>query len=67
MNANLSSTKAGWRPKMWAQDVNISRAKTYQLINDGSIETVKIGAARIIVTSPADYLRSLAKQSPKAA
>jgi hypothetical protein len=60
-NTSINPDKVGWRVSEWADDVGLGRAFTYQLIGEGRIKSVKIGAARIITTSPADYLRSLAE------
>jgi hypothetical protein len=56
-------TKAGWRISEWTSDTGLSRAYAYILLNDGKIESVKSGAARIITTSPAAYLASLANRA----
>jgi hypothetical protein len=53
-----AKSRAGWRPKRWADEADLSRSKTYQLIKDGTIKTVKIGSARVIITPPAEYLAS---------
>lgn len=51
--------KAGWRPMEWAAAVGISRARVYELLQEHRIESVKDGAARIIITPPRDFLLSL--------
>jgi hypothetical protein len=61
MNASL--TKAGWRPNEWTRDTGLSRASLYRLLKDGKVEFVKAGGATIIITSPAAYLASLAKEA----
>ena len=53
---NPNPDKAGWRVGEWADDVGVSRSYTYELISAGTIKSVKIGAARIIVTPPRDFL-----------
>ena len=58
-----SATKAGWRVNQWADDAGLSRSFAYELLSAGKIASVKAGAARIIVTSPAEYLASLAAES----
>jgi hypothetical protein len=60
-NSNINADKVGWRVHEWADDVGLGRAFTYQLIGEGRIKSVKIGAARIITTPPADYLKNLAE------
>ena len=59
-DADTSQAKVGWRPTEWADAVGLCRASIYNLLADGSIDSVKIGAARVIITSPADYLARLA-------
>jgi hypothetical protein len=61
-NGHISGAtpRVGWRPKRWADEADLSRSKTYQLIKDGTIKAVKVGAARIIITPPAEYLASKA-------
>jgi len=54
------SGKVGWRVNEWADAVGICRASVYNLLADGHIRSVKSGSARIITTSPAAYLASLA-------
>jgi hypothetical protein len=58
-NTSVNPDKVGWRVSEWAADVGISRAFAYEMIAEKTIRSVKVGAARIITTPPADYLRSL--------
>jgi hypothetical protein len=60
------TTKRGWRVSEWANDVGLSRAKTFLLVADQTIKSVKVGTARIIVTSPADFLASRADKAEAA-
>jgi hypothetical protein len=53
-----ANSRVGWRPKRWADEADLSRSKTYQLIKDRTIKTVKVGSARVIITPPAEYLAS---------
>ena len=55
--------KCGWRVSEWAPAVGLSRATVFNLLNDGAINSVKSGNARIITTSPRDYLASLAGEA----
>ncbi len=48
----VAQDKAGWRPVEWAHAVGISRARVYELLQDGRIDSVKDGSARIIITPP---------------
>jgi hypothetical protein len=57
MSKNTNTEKVGWRINEFSDAVGICRAFTYQLLNDGKIESVKIGNARIITTSPGEFLR----------
>ena len=52
--------KYGWRVGEWSFAVGCSRARTYQLISTGVIESVRFGASRIILTHPETFLTSLA-------
>jgi hypothetical protein len=54
--------KFGWRISEWGPAVGISRARVFELIQQGNIESVKDGAARIITTHPRDYLSTLANR-----
>jgi predicted site-specific integrase-resolvase len=55
--------KVGWRVSEWAHAVGISRASVFNLLSDGAIRSVKSRNARIIVTSPRDYLNALAEDA----
>lgn len=61
--AGISPGKVGWRINEFADAVGLCRASVYNLLAAGSIDSVKIGAARIIVTAPRDYLTALAKEA----
>jgi hypothetical protein len=52
--------KVGWRINEWADAVGLCRASVYNLLDDQKIAAVKSGSARIITTSPREYLTSLA-------
>jgi hypothetical protein len=52
--------KVGWRVSEWSRAVGLSRATVFNLLADGTISGVKSGGARIITTSPRNYLASLA-------
>jgi hypothetical protein len=58
-----SPTKVGWRVGQWAEDVGVSRAYVYELISAARINSVKLGAARIITTKPGEFLASLAEEA----
>jgi len=52
--------KIGWRPHEWADAVGVCRGTVYNLLADGSISAVKLGAARVITTTPTEFLARLA-------
>jgi hypothetical protein len=54
-----SPTKAGWRVNEWGADASVSRAFVYKLLAAGKLKSVKAGSARIITTTPKEYLASL--------
>jgi hypothetical protein len=52
--------RRGWRINQWAHTVGVSRAYVYaSLLDTGRIESVKVGRARIITTSPDEFLASM--------
>jgi hypothetical protein len=59
--AEPNLNKVGWRVNEFAADAGISRSLVYMKISEGVIDSVKLGAARIITTSPSDFIASLAK------
>ena len=56
------STKVGWRVIEFANDSGLSRSTIWNRIADGSLKTVKVGKAHVIVTSPAEFLASKAAE-----
>jgi hypothetical protein len=48
-----------WRVAVWRQIVPMSHSKFYEERAAGRIETVKLGAATLVVTSPKQYVASL--------
>jgi hypothetical protein len=58
--------KAGWRVGEYQHATGLSRSLLYEKIADGSLTSVKIGVARVILTPPEDFLHSYGEQ-PKAA
>jgi hypothetical protein len=67
MNASnpypATSTKAGWRPNEWARDVGCSRAYVYLMLGQKRIDSVVVGRMRVILTTPSQFLASLAAQA----
>jgi hypothetical protein len=61
--ASSSPTKVGWRVGEWCRDTGLSRSFAYELLAGGVIHSVKTGNARIITTSPGDYIASLAGEA----
>jgi excisionase family DNA binding protein len=53
-----SGKKVGWRVSEWANAVGLCRATVYNLLAEGRLRSVKLGAARIILTPPSDFLES---------
>lgn len=51
--------RAGWRVDDWVSETGLGRSATYGLIKDRKIKSVKAGRARIILTSPSEFLTSL--------
>jgi hypothetical protein len=58
--ALVVSERRGWRINQWAHEVGVSRAYVYaSLLSTNRIESVKVGRARVITTSPDEFLASL--------
>jgi len=55
-----SVEKVGWRINEWCAAVGLCRASIYNLLDDGKINAVKCGGARIITTTPSEFLARLA-------
>lgn len=67
MAMDLSRSEApverlGYRPAEAAKALGVSRRKLYDLLNDGSLRSVKTGSARII---PRDSLLALLAGQPQ--
>jgi hypothetical protein len=61
--AAAAAAKVGWRVSEWSEAVGLCRATVYKLMTAKTVECVKSGSARIIITPPADYLASLAAEA----
>ena len=51
---------AAWTVKDWCQATRMGTTRAYELMNDGTIASIKDGRRRLILTSPKDYLSQLA-------
>jgi hypothetical protein len=51
--------QVGWYVDDWVKATSLGRTKTLELIRTGVIKSVVLGRRRIIVTPPADFLKSL--------
>jgi len=51
--------KSGWRIPQWCEATGVSRSTCYNLLTAKTLNSVKLGRARIIVTPPAEFLSSL--------
>lgn len=53
-----------WRINPWRRQVaNMSRTKFYEERDAGRIQTVKLGSATLVVTSPRQYIERLMGQA----
>jgi len=59
ISANESTEKVAWKVKEWAALVGCSRSRTHELIAQKRVSSVKLGATRLITTSPEDFIASL--------
>ena len=53
--------KAAWTVKEFMAAVGCSRVQVYRLIQRGDIDSRLMGAKRLIITSPHDYVQNLPK------
>jgi hypothetical protein len=51
-----NASKVGWRISEFAHDTGLSRAYVYNLLAAGALQSAKVGTARVITTSPAEFL-----------
>lgn len=51
--------KRAWRIDEWCDEMSLSRATVYRLMNSGELRNVRIGKARRILVSPTDFIASL--------
>ncbi|MPZ31437.1 MAG: hypothetical protein GEV13_10645 [Rhodospirillales bacterium] len=56
------ASKAAWKVNEWAFETSLSKSFVHELISEQKIKSVKLGGARLILTSPAAFLSSLAEQ-----
>ena len=52
----MENTKVGWRPKEWQNATSFKHSFVAELIRGKKIQSKKIGGARVILTSPQDFL-----------
>jgi hypothetical protein len=55
----LNEEKVAWRVKEWAASVGLGQTKVFALIRDNRIRAAMIDGRRLILTSPADFVKSL--------
>jgi hypothetical protein len=54
--AHSTVTKRGWRVGEWCRDTGLGKTTVFALIAEGAVDSVKVGKARIITTSPTAFL-----------
>jgi len=54
--------KVGWRVREWRGALGLGHTKTAELVKNRDVDSVMVGSARIITTSPREYLDRLAKR-----
>lgn len=59
--------RAGWRVRDWCRAVSIARSTYYALRDDLRPSAVHVGAMRIIVEAPSDWLRRVGTERREAA
>lgn len=61
-DVQITQHKAGWRVPPWCDEVGCGRTFAYELIKAKKIDSVKLGAMRIITTPPSKFLAELAEE-----
>jgi hypothetical protein len=54
-----------WKLNTWCKVVDISRAKAYLLIEEGRIKSFKLDGARMVLTSPQEFIDSCMCAAPE--
>jgi hypothetical protein len=63
---DLPIKRLGWRVPEWGYAVGCGRSFTYELIQKGEVESVKVAGMRLITTEPAEFIARF-KQAQAAA
>jgi hypothetical protein len=67
MGGRAFTPPAGWSVADWSRATSIGRTKIFELLKLQKIDSVCFGRRRIITTSPAEFLASLASEGRHAA
>jgi predicted DNA-binding transcriptional regulator AlpA len=59
VHTDNTTERYGWPVNDWAHAAGISRASVYELLSSETLETVKFGGKRLILTHPRAWLESL--------
>ena len=57
----MTTEKVGFSIREWCDATGIGRTKTYELLQDQKILSVKIGTRTIISTSPREFLAAMVR------
>lgn len=58
-DSNNQIPKCGWRVKEWSRAVGLGRSTVFELLATEKIKSMRWRGARIILTSPAEFLKNL--------
>jgi len=58
MTSTIQDNRFGWPIADWAAAVGLCRASVYNLLDDGAIDSAKVGKRRLILTHPRDFLQT---------
>ena len=61
----MNSDKKGWSVNEWCDAKSIGRTKTFELIDNISIQSLTVGRRPIITTSPDDFFNERATKKAK--
>ncbi len=63
----ISQQKVGWRVRERRLALGLGHTKTAELVKNGDVDSVLVGSARIITTSPRQYLARVAERQAERA
>ena len=57
-----NNDQLAWRVVEWCGCTRLSKATLYNLIDEGKVQSIKVGKSRLITTSPAAFLKMVVEE-----